>query len=326
MTIYDIAALAGVSASTVSRVINKRPGIKAETRERVEKLLEEHSFSISDNARGLVNRSSMMIGILISDIRDQHYSGGAYLMIQEFLKAGYCSIILNSGDSPEERSNAIRICSRRRVDGVVMIGSSFSSEGVRRDIMRFLPDTPIVIENGSLDLDNVSSVLSDDARGADDAVVYLYGKGCRSFAYINANDTPSNRLKKEGFRRALERYSLKGVIEEASSDTLPDAEAAMEHLLERFSPDALICSVDLVAAGAMRKAQSLGLRIPEDLAVFGSNDSIYASLVTPSLSSICSRRPELSSIAASMLLESISGKGKTEKMLTPSLVIRESTP
>lgn len=326
MTIYDIARDAGVSASTVSRVINKKPGIKAETRAKVEKILEERSFFISDNARCLVNKNSMMIGILISDIRNQHYSEGAYFMIEEFLSAGYTPIILNAGETEGQRREAVRTLSKRRIDGLVMIGSTFSSESVKEDILKYLPLTPVVIENGALSLENVSSALADDAKGVEDAVSYLYGKGRRKFAYMNANDTPSNLLKKEGFKRALKNYSLEPVIQEATADTLQAAEEAMEKLLLRFSPDALICSVDLVAAGAMRKALSLGIKIPDELAVFGIDDSPYASLVTPCLSSVCNRLPELSHLAASMLLDAIGGEKKKVVTLAPSLVIRESTP
>ena len=79
LTIYDIAREAGVSASTVSRVINSRPGIRKSTRERVERILRESNFSVSEAARGLVNQTSRMIGILVSDIRNKHHIEGAYM-------------------------------------------------------------------------------------------------------------------------------------------------------------------------------------------------------------------------------------------------------
>jgi len=88
MTIYDIAKKAGVSASTVSRVINNKPGIKKETRERIQKLLEESHYSPNEAARGLVNQASKIIGILISDIRTTHHTEGVYYMEREFVKLG----------------------------------------------------------------------------------------------------------------------------------------------------------------------------------------------------------------------------------------------
>ena len=134
MTIYDIAKEAGVSAATVSRVINNRPGIKESTREKVRSILEEHNFSVSATARSLVSQSSMMIGILISDIRNLHYTEGAYIIEKQMLKSGYCSIIMNTGTAGNEMASAIKTLSQRRVDGVVLIGSSFANACKPKDI------------------------------------------------------------------------------------------------------------------------------------------------------------------------------------------------
>ena len=88
MTIYDIAKLAGVSASTVSRVANNKPGIKEETRRQIQALLDEYDYQPNETARGLVNQSSRMIGILITDIRDAHHVDIAYYIEQEMEKLG----------------------------------------------------------------------------------------------------------------------------------------------------------------------------------------------------------------------------------------------
>ena len=97
MTIYDIARIAGVSASTVSRVVNNKPGIKEETRKQILALLEQYDYSPNETARGLVNKASRMIGILIADIRYAHHVDIAYYIEEEMGKHGYCSLILNTG-------------------------------------------------------------------------------------------------------------------------------------------------------------------------------------------------------------------------------------
>ena len=97
MTIYDIATAAGVSASTVSRVINHKSGIRKETREKIEKLIEEYNYSPNVAARGLVMQSSKMIGILLVDIRVVHHIDNAFAIEQELAKRGYCSIIMSTG-------------------------------------------------------------------------------------------------------------------------------------------------------------------------------------------------------------------------------------
>ena len=125
MTIYDIAKEAGVSGSTVSRVINNRPGINAETRKRVQAVLAKYDYSPDEAARGLVSRNSGMIGILVSDIRNLHYIEGAYIIEEKMLESGYCSIILNTGDDSSGRAGYIKLLASRRVKGAVLIGSSF---------------------------------------------------------------------------------------------------------------------------------------------------------------------------------------------------------
>ena len=162
MTIYDIAKEAGVSGSTVSRVINGRPGISESTRRRVEEVLRKYDYSPDEAARGLVSRNSGMIGILVSDIRNLHYTEGAYIIEREMLKDGYCSLIMNTGVSPSDMAGAIRTLSERRVDGAVLIGSAFANDEVRRAIETYMRDIPFVIENGRMDLDNVVEILADD--------------------------------------------------------------------------------------------------------------------------------------------------------------------
>lgn len=108
MTIYDIATAAGVSASTVSRVINHKSGIRKETREKIEKLIEEYNYSPNVAARGLVMQSSKMIGILLVDIRVVHHIDNAFAIEQELAKRGYCSIIMSTGADEANIGSCIR--------------------------------------------------------------------------------------------------------------------------------------------------------------------------------------------------------------------------
>ena len=103
MTIYDIAKEAGVSASTVSRVINNKPGIKAETRHKIQELLKKYNYTPDAAARGLVMQSTKMIGILIVDIRVTHHTESAFVIEKELTKLGYCCITMNTGPDDEKK-------------------------------------------------------------------------------------------------------------------------------------------------------------------------------------------------------------------------------
>ena len=114
MTIYDIAKCAGVSASTVSRVLNNKPGVNRETRARIEKLLVENHFAPNASAQGLVSQSSRIIGIMMSDIRTIHHAESAYYVEQALQKAGYSCLIVNCGFTDESREAGLRLLASRR--------------------------------------------------------------------------------------------------------------------------------------------------------------------------------------------------------------------
>lgn len=324
MTIYDIAKEAGVSASTVSRVINNRPGIKESTREDVMKVLKKYNFSVSAQARGLVNKSSMMIGILISDIRNLHYTEGAYIIEQRMMKDGYCSIIMNTGNSEEMMASSIKTLAERRVDGFVLIGSAFSNSLVKDAIEKYLPSLPFVLENGELALPNSAEILADDEKGAYDAVTFLKSKGRRKIAYINNNDTPSNRKKIEGYLKAVGNERI--IIDNVDDSYGGGYDATLKLLKERSDVEAIIYAVDILALGGERAALDLNKKIPEDISIIGFDNSPYSYIANPKLSSVDSRLGELSTLCAESLIKLLK-KEKTEEkiILPPSLVLREST-
>ena len=325
MTIYDIARKAGVAGSTVSRVLNGQPGISDGTRKRILAIAEAEGFALSENARSLKLKSSMLIGILVSDIRNQHYTEGAYVMVEEFQRKGYCSIIMNAGNSGAAKIDAVRMLSSRRVDGAVFIGSSFSTEEVAKAVSTYMPDTPIVMENGSLPLDNVYTVAAADSAGLRSAVEYLAGSGCRSLAYINANDTPSNRLKRKGVEDAVSKTGLSCIYME-TTDSFEGGRKATLRLLEQARPDAVVYSMDILAAGGVRAILDSGLAIPDDISVFGVDNSIYSAISNPSISSVDTSLSVMSAECVRILESAMAGIiPEKRKELPFSLVIREST-
>ena len=199
MTIYDIATAAGVSASTVSRVINHKSGIRKETREKIEKLIEEYNYSPNVAARGLVMQSSKMIGILLVDIRVVHHIDNAFAIEQELAKRGYCSIIMSTGADEANIGSCIRQLEQRRVEGIALIGSMFMAKSTYHTIKTYLPNIPVVIINGYIDLPNVTGIIADEESGVKDCVALLARKGRKNIVYVNDADSPANRNKRKGF-------------------------------------------------------------------------------------------------------------------------------
>lgn len=336
MTIYDIAKEAGVSASTVSRVINGKPGIKEATRRRVQKLLDENEYIPNAAARGLVKQASRFIGILIEDIRVSHHTESAYVIEQEMTRCGYTCITFSTGADPEQKVKYVEILEQRQVEGVIMIGSMFGTKQVEDTISRHLSKIPVVLVNGELNLPNVFSILVDEERGTTDCVLSLAEKGYKKLLYMMDVSTPSNEHKLEGFRTGLMKLGIRDadarVVYAPGSGTSPDDsiqrgyEITSVLLRENYEADAILCATDLLAIGCMRQLQEQRIDVPGQIAVMGVDNTLYGQLTTPTLSTLDNKLSELSMNAARVLLDALEDRAVSHKiMIFPEIIERRST-
>jgi len=328
MNIYDIAKVAGVSASTVSRVINERKGVRKETRERVLKYLEMYQYSPNEAARGLVNQASKMIGILISDIRTTHHTEGVFYIERELVKIGYCCIIMNTGSDDEVRAKYIQILNQRRVEAIVLVGSTFQSEMVKKAISKYVPTIPVVIANGYIDLPNVYGIITDEQSGIANCVKYLVERNRKHLAFIIDNFTPSNNLKLLGFKTGVRQYcdQSEPLVITCESSFQGAYNATSRLVQEHPEIDGIVYVVDLLAVGGCRALQDLKINVPKQIAVVGVDNSIYAEICTPRLTSLDNKLLDLSITSARNLIDVLQNKPVTKNMMIiSSIVEREST-
>lgn len=330
MTIYDIAREAGVAASTVSRVINNKPGIRKETRERVKQLLEKYNYTPDAAARGLVTQSTKMIGILIVDIRVTHHVNSAFFIEQELAKKGYCCITMGTGPTDEMKEEYMRILQQRRVEGVILMGSMYMTEKIKKNIQKYLSNIPVVMVNGYLDLPNVSGVLVDEDTGIHKCVNYLRNKGKKKIAFVLDSMTPSNGKKVQGYREGMRDTGCGEEelwIYKCGETTLKDGyDTTVEVLKEHPDTQGIIYSVDLVAVGGIRAAFDLGYDVPGRLGLIGVDNSIYGEICMPKLTTLNNKLEEMSEAAASILYAGLLGKAQNQKvMLYSEIIEREST-
>lgn len=340
MTIYDIADEAGVSASTVSRVLNQKKGVSQHTRQRVEKLLQKYSFRPNATAQGLVNQSSKIIGIMMSDIRTSHHAEGAYFIEQQMQQHGYSCIIINCGFSNQSRVRALQSLAARQVEAVVLIGSTFQTDSIRRGISTYLKDLPIIFENGFFEQNNVYSILADEENGIAACLRLLVQKGKNHLYFINMHETPSNQLKMKGFSTEW-RKNFCSVIppailhipdgfSEVPLDECDEWEAAyqatLQLMLDHPETDGLIFSTDLLAHAGVQALLDCGKRIPEDVAVIGVDDSLYAKICRPKLTTLNNQMKNLSVECSELLLKVLQGKSiPPKKLIFSNIVERETT-
>lgn len=336
MTIYDIAKEAGVSASTVSRVINGKPGIGEKTRIRIQKLLDESGFTLNETARGLSLQSTRFIGILLEDIRVPHHTESAYIIEQEMTRYGYTCITFSTGTSSERKAEYIRILGQRRVDGLIMIGSMFGSPEVEEALRSSLSDVPVVIANGTLSLENAYNVVVDEGIGIESAVASLIEKGRRNIIFMMDVPTPSNMNKKNGFTRGLISHGFKESeirIQESLGSGISPAESiergyiATEAILRDFpDTDAIVCATDLLALGCLKKLGESGVSVPEDISLIGFDNSLYGQLSTPALSTVNNKLDKVSLSAAELLIGAIKGDEVPHVVSVDSeLIVRKSS-
>ena len=328
MNIYDIAAEAGVSISTVSRVLNNRGRVKKETQEKIEAVLRKYDYQPSAVARGLVTKSMRTIGILTVDIRVMHYANTTYILEQELSHLGYNVMVCSTGGLMSENLRYLRMMVEKQVDGLVLVGSVFEEIAQSAEGVEYLRHMPVVIANGSLALENVYSVLVDDPLGTALSVRHLVQKGHKDIFYVQDLDTHSAQRKVEGFQRAMRESGLPFENRILKCGHGLEAGIAFSQTLlqreKRFT--ALVFGEDLTAICTMKGLQRSGVRIPDDVAVVGFNDSEYARMCTPELSSIDNKYQLVGEYSVKLLTGLLEGSGtEADIVIRPVLVVRESS-
>lgn len=329
MNIYDIAKEAGVSISTVSRVLNHKDRVNPETKRRVEEILEKYDYKPSAIARGMVSKSMKTVSILTVDIRVPHYSRTAYTIEREFSRRGYEVTLCNTGGEVEETEKYLRTVLEKKVDGIVLVGSVFNTICKKPEISSLLKKIPVVLANGKLELKNSYSVLVDDRYGIALAVEHLIQKGHQELYYLKDMNTVSAQLKCEGFLSEMEKHGVQNVEKRVLETELSieGGMRAVEKLLaEKHDVTGIVCGEDITAAGAVKALLRHGLRVPEDVAVTGYNNSEYARICEPQLTTV-DNKPELVAMMSVQLLTSLIEKADTYSSCTiqPELVIGQTS-
>ncbi len=327
MNIYDIAREAGVSISTVSRVLNNKSRVSQKTVDKVKRVMEEHNYSPSPVARGLVNKSLKTIGIVTVDIRGLNYASLAYNALREFSQLGYNCLFCNSGFSEREQDRNIHMMAQNCIDGVMFIGSTFQTEAIKRMISQYMGDLPVVMVNAWLELPNVYSVLCDDEKGVADCTRFLAGHGHKYIGYMGRETmTASGRRKLQGYLKQLKLAGLERQIVNGEN-SIDGGARMMEIALEKYQDTtAYIFENDMQAVGGVQVLLSKGIRIPEEVEVIAYNDSFLSMAVTPHLTCVDNKLQQIGSGAAHLLHTLIEGEEGARKMIySPALLERDST-
>ncbi|SHJ75630.1 LacI family DNA-binding transcriptional regulator [Alicyclobacillus tolerans] len=329
-TIKDVASLANVSASTVSRVLADSPRISPETKRRVREALEQLDYHPNVFARGLVTNMARAIGILIPPGMNEFFQNPFFVEMMSGVsevarESGWDTVLSTSAKNEEEVLD--RMIRGRRVDGILLLGSRKDDIAIRKITEANFPAVLLGRPNQEI---NFSSVNNDNVQAAYEATQHLLQLGHERIGFLGGySDLLVTVDRVQGYRKALLEWGIQPEERmEVSSFFLEQGGylGMMRLLALSDRPTAVLASDDVLAFGAMRAAAELGYALPEELAIVGFNDIRLAEIANPSLTSVRVHMHELGVAAGELLLEQIqAGKPLTKhRVIQHELIVRNS--
>lgn len=332
VSIKELARLANVSHSTVSRALRNNSRISQETTDRIRKLAEEHQYFASASARSLITGRSRTIGCVVTSVSDPFIGEIIYGVERAAQQNGYSVILESSGADPERELSTVRSLREREVDCVLVAASR-----VGDDYASYLSELeiPILLINNQHSGGFINSVSIDNREAVRAAVRHLIELGHRRIGYIgHCEGGTSNRERKEAVEDCLRAFKIPVVPELfVAGGSTPEDGLAQARLLLRLPqrPTGLICYDDLIALGTMRAIASTGLSVPNDISVIGFDDLFFAAYTHPSLTTVRQPMREMGQRAAQLLLSLLTTPAEVLRRenwqikMAGELIVREST-
>jgi len=327
-TIKDVAALAGISYTTVSHVLNKSRPVSDEVRLKVEAAIVQLDYVPSAVARSLKAKSTRTIGLLIPNGINPYFAELARGIEDYCERNGFCVILCNSDDNPQKQRNYLRVLLEKRVDGLI-VSSVGGDEGRAGGFAAVR--TPMVVVDRELEDVAADLVCIDHELGAYLATRHLLDLGHRHIACIRGPEQTSvARLRLRGYQRAMQQAQIEvqphWVI--AADYTSPGGYQAAATLLASDPPTAIFAGNDMIGIGVLRAAAERNIVVPQQLSVIGFDDIQMSRFVYPALTTVGQSILQLGETAAQMLLARIAGSfagAPQQVVITPAIIVREST-
>jgi DNA-binding LacI/PurR family transcriptional regulator len=333
VSIKDIARVAGVSHSTVSRALSNSPLVKTETKARIQRLAREMGYSPDARARSLVKGQTRTIGVVVTTIADPFAAEVVQAIESTAYDHGYTVILSSSNAEPEREIAAVEMLRSKRVDGVIVTSSRVGALYVEH-LERI--GVPIVLINNHSEHGGryTYGVSVDNQHGGCLATTHLIEQGHRRIAYISRpSDYKSNLERMAGYRLALDRASIpfEPALVVRGTGRADGGEGALPVLMALDEPpSAVFCYNDMTAIGLLRAAREAKIAVPHDLAVVGFDDILLASYVCPSLTTVAQPKSEMGQRAFQMALALMTARDPVEEGFSDvsvrgELVVRESS-
>jgi LacI family transcriptional regulator, galactose operon repressor len=325
ITSIDIAREAGVSQTTVSRVLNGDPRVAKSTRKRVVDAIERRGYTPNAIARGLVTSRTNLVGVVISDIMNPFYPELLEAIVAQLSEHGLKTVFSNASGQPEDVYT--RLLVEQRVDGMIVTSALLDSATVRRLAeQRF----PIVLANRYVDGVECDTVSGDNRGGARAAAEHLLELGHERIAILVGHPQSStSRDRFSGFREAVEEagIELDPALVRPGGYRYDAAYAETLRLFELAAPPtAVFCLNDLMAFAALNAARSARVAVPEDLSVIGFDDIRMSSWQAFELTTVRQPLAEMARTSVDLLAQRVEAPGSSFRQIVfPSRLVPRRT-
>ena len=305
----DVAELAGVSPTTVSRVINNKGYLSEKTKSKVQKAMQTLGYKPNNLARGLQGKSAKLIGLIFPNISNIFYAELIEHLEIELFKRGYKTIICNSQNDPAKEKEYLEMLEANQVDGII---SSSHNLGIK-DYNRV--EAPIVSFDRNL-APNIPIVSSDNFEGGKMAAKTLQKNGCQQIIMITGNDNTDSPtgLRALGFSFQIPQGKIFKVPNNLSNIR---REMEIKSIIANNKPDGVFVSDDLTAILTMKIAKQLKLQVPEDLKIIGYDGTTFTKNFIPELTTIKQPIDEIANLIVDVLIKKIKGEKTSKDYVLP---------
>jgi LacI family transcriptional regulator len=331
-TIYDVAQRAGVSAATVSRMINGSGYVGMKSRARIQEAMDLLQYEPNGLARSLKTKQSGLIALLLTDIANPFSAQVARGVQDVAQQAGFIPIICNI-DSPRMERDVVQALRRKRVDGIILTPTQGERSDENMQLLHTTCDkgTAMVTLGRPPVHPHMDEVSTDTVTGARAAVTHLAALGHRRIGFIGGQISLGVAIGRlTGYRQGLAEAGLPAelhLVREGNLDEESGRRETRALLLLSDPPTAIVCVNDRTAFGAMAEIADQGKAVPDDISIVGFDDIPQAALAHPALTTVRQPTHELGQLAATFLLERIAHPGTPhqKRILSCHIIVRQSS-
>ncbi len=328
----DVAKLAGVSEATASMAMNNRIGINKDTQKKVLEAAKRLNYVPSDIARGLSNKSTKNIGLIVPDIENPFFGSLTKYMDFYAKEVDYSLILSISDENPEKEDKMVNNLISKRVDGIVIVPTFTPREKV--PYLESLKDhhIPYIFATSFYPGFEENAVYTDLEIGSYQLTKYLTDMGHRDICFLISEfpEIAFTAMRLNGYKQALSEAGIafnEKAIQRCKRTDFSSGYATTKRILIESKPSAIIAVNDLLALGAKQAALDMGFSIPKDISIGGYDDVLYAYISETPLTTVRQNIPEICKTSMEILISRIEKKSHLEfnRIISPELIIRKST-